>query len=116
MVVKMEPSEGVLICTEEWPVEWEWSRPIYGAFINISQFVLPFTTILFCYSVIMVKLSHRMSARPGASRQSAAKEEAEKERKKKTNRLCVSMVVIFGTCWFPTNLINFLNDVRFAPE
>ena len=25
------------------------------------------------------------------------------------------MVVIFGTCWFPTNLINFLNDVRFAP-
>ena len=30
-------------------------------------------------------------------------------------RLCVSMVVIFGTCWFPTNLINFLNDVRFAP-
>ena len=38
-----------VICTEEWPAEWEWSRPIYGAFINISQFVLPFTTILFCY-------------------------------------------------------------------
>ena len=45
-----------------------------------------FNVSLTFFSVIMVKLSHRMSARPGASRQSAAKEEAEKERKKKTNR------------------------------
>jgi hypothetical protein len=25
------------------------------------------------------------------------------------------MVVIFGTCWFPLNSINFLADVSFGP-
>ena len=60
----------------------------------------------------MARLAKRYTAgRPGASRQSAAKEVAEKERKKKNNRLCVSMVVIFGTCWFPLNLMNFLGDI-----
>ena len=49
MTLKTKMAKLQFHCTEEWPEEWEWSRPIYGAFINISQFVLPFTTILFCY-------------------------------------------------------------------
>ena len=63
----------------------------------------------------MARLAKRFTARPGGARQSAAKEEAEKERKKKNNRLCVSMVVIFGTCWLPLNVINFIADIDVFP-
>ncbi|XP_059084227.1 prolactin-releasing peptide receptor-like [Tigriopus californicus] len=112
MTVKEDPETGLLLCSESW---YGMPRTIYGAFTNIMQFVLPFTTIFVCYSVIMARLAQRYTTRPGASRQSAAKEEAEKERKKKNNRLCVSMVVIFGTCWFPLNVINFLADIELFP-
>ena len=66
----------------------------------------------FFRSVIMARVAKRSTSRPGGARQSAAKEEKEKERKRKTNRLCVAMVVIFGICWLPLNAINFLRDVE----
>ncbi len=65
----------------------------------------------------MSRLAQRFTSRPGAppSGRSAAKEEAERERRRKLNRLCVSMVVIFGACWLPLNSINFVRDVDAAP-
>ena len=59
----------------------------------------------------MIRLAQRLSSRPGVSRQSAAKDRAEQERRRKNNRLCVAMVVIFGVCWLPLNLINFVADL-----
>ena len=37
---------GVWVCTESWDGA---PRTAYGAFTNITQFVLPFTTIFVCY-------------------------------------------------------------------
>ena len=34
----------------------------------------------------------------------------EEARTKRTNRMLIAMVVIFGTSWFPINLINLLGD------
>ncbi len=42
---------------------------------------------------------------------SEAKQEAERERLRKNNLLCTSVIVIFGVCWLPLNLINFIMDV-----
>ena len=38
-------------------------------------------------------------------------QEAERERLRKNNRLCTSVIVIFGACWLPLNVINILVDV-----
>lgn len=60
----------------------------------------------------MSRLRQRFRSRPGAGRQSAAREEAERERMHRMNRLCVAMVLIFGTCWLPLNVINFVADIN----
>ena len=41
---------------------------------------------------------------------SAKKRLAEEARTKRTNRMLIAMVVIFGVCWFPIDLINILAD------
>ena len=43
-------------------------------------------------------------------KRSAKKRQEEEARTKRTNRMLIAMVVIFGTCWFPINLINLLAD------
>ena len=46
---------------------------------------------------------------------SAAKEEQERARNQRTNRMLISMVLVFGVCWLPLNTINFLNDLDLFP-
>ena len=41
---------------------------------------------------------------------SAKKRLVEEARTKRTNRMLIAMVVIFGVCWFPIDLINILAD------
>ena len=41
---------------------------------------------------------------------SAKKRMEEEARTRRTNRMLIAMVVIFGTSWFPINLINLLHD------
>lgn len=38
-------------------------------------------------------------------------EELDRERKRRTNRMLIAMVTIFGASWMPLNLINLLNDL-----
>ena len=74
--------DGNVRCNETWE---GLKRTVYGAFTNVTQFVLPFVTIIFCYTAIIRRLGKRSAQRPGAPR-SAAKEEQERARNQKTNR------------------------------
>jgi len=107
-----EGQEGPERCNENWEA---WKRTVYGVFTNISQFLLPFVTIIICYTAIIRRLGQRAAERPGGSRMSAAREEQERARNQKTNRMLISMVVAFGICWLPLNTINFLNDIDWFP-
>ncbi len=49
-------SYKVYRCSESW---FGLVRTIYGAFTNIAQFVLPFISIIFCYTAVMRKLGDR---------------------------------------------------------
>ena len=51
-----------------------------------------------------------MRSKPGCK--SSKKEEADRERKRRTNRMLIAMVAIFGLSWLPLNLINLLNDIN----
>lgn len=91
-----------------------WQGPpktVYGIFTNITQFVIPFITIIICYASVIQRLNKRSNERPGGPR-SSSREAQERTRTKRTNRMLIMMVIVFGVCWLPLNSINFLADLN----
>lgn len=101
-------SDSVTVCTEAWSSEWD--RRVYGTIMSISQFIIPFFIIAFCYIKVSLKLNDRAKLKPGSK--NARREEWDRERKKRTNRMLIAMVFIFGFCWSPINVINLVNDMH----
>lgn len=99
--------DGRYYCEESWPSEH--FRQLYGALTTSMQFVLPFIIIAFCYIKVSLKLNDRARAKPGSK--NSRKEELDRERKRRTNRMLIAMVTIFGVSWLPLNVVNLLNDV-----
>lgn len=83
---------------------------MYGGLTASLQFVVPFCVIAFCYVKVSVKLNDRARSKPGAK--NTRKEELDRERKRRTNRMLIAMVTIFGVSWLPLNLINLINDIH----
>lgn len=97
---------GISYCEENWPSENY--RKIFGTITVFLQFVLPFLIISVCYILVSYKLNDRAKSKPGTK--SAKKEEADRERKKRTNRMLIAMVAVFGVSWLPMSAINIIND------
>ncbi|XP_022255927.1 prolactin-releasing peptide receptor-like [Limulus polyphemus] len=93
-------------CEEEWPHET--SRRVFGLCTSVLQFVVPFIIISICYLKVCTKLRDRARTKPG--NKSLRKEELERERTRKTNRMLIAMVVIFGVSWLPLNVYNLVVD------
>ena len=96
---------GTLNCQETWQ---RIPQLVYGSFTNVTQFVLPFATIVVCYIKIMIRLRQRAQCMPGSRTAKQRQEEAARNRR--INKMLIAMVVIFGTSWFPINLINLAAD------
>lgn len=102
-----DPEDGRrYYCEEKWPGED--SRRTFSFSTSTLQFVVPFSIISFCYMRVCCKLRDRARAKPGAK--SVKKEEMERKRTRRTNRMLISMVVIFGASWLPLNLYNLVMD------
>lgn len=97
-------------CEELWPSES--IRQVFSGFTAIMQFVVPFIIILYCYVKISIRMNERVRAKPGTK--SSRKEEADRERKRRTNRMLIAMVTIFGTSWLPVNVVHLVGDY-YAP-
>lgn len=106
--MKLKPDDGGYLCEEDWPSEN--LRQVYGALTASMQFVLPFLIIAFCYIKVSLKLSDRARAKPGSK--NSRKEEIDRERKRRTNRMLIAMVTIFGVSWLPFNVVNLINDIH----
>ncbi|XP_049809271.1 prolactin-releasing peptide receptor-like [Schistocerca nitens] len=94
-------------CEEYWPTER--ARQVYGALTATVQFALPFLVVTFCYVRVSVKLGDRARSKPGSK--NSRREEADRERKRRTNRMLIAMVTIFGVSWMPLTVLNLTNDV-----
>lgn len=101
-----EINNGITYCDEVWPSEQ--FRKSFVVSTSILQFIIPFALIAYCYIKICYKLRQRTRSKPGIK--SARKEEIERERTKRTNRMLISMVLIFGASWLPLNLYNLVQD------
>lgn len=106
LVVTEVPRTVNCYCEENWPSERY--RKVFGSVTTILQFVLPFIIISICYIWISVKLNARARAKPGSK--SSRKEEADRDRKKRTNRMLICMVAVFGLSWLPINMVNIFDD------
>ncbi|XP_034107453.1 prolactin-releasing peptide receptor [Drosophila albomicans] len=102
----MSDTESLMVCEENWPAEQY--RKVFGAITTVLQFLLPFFIISICYVWISVKLNQRARAKPGSK--SSRREEADRDRKKRTNRMLIAMVAVFGLSWLPINLVNIFDD------
>ncbi|GAB6031556.1 hypothetical protein CHUAL_009321 [Chamberlinius hualienensis] len=102
------PNNDKYLCMEEWPNQY--SRRIFGASTVIMQFVVPFIIITYCYVRVSIKLSDRAKLKPGAK--SSRKEELDRIRKRRTNRMLIAMVAIFGFSWLPLNAMNLIEDIH----
>ncbi|CAB3369220.1 Hypothetical predicted protein [Cloeon dipterum] len=94
-------------CEEDWTENY---RKAFGAFTAMAQFVLPFFIITFCYVRVSLKLNDRAKCKPGAK--NSRREEIDRERKRRTNRMLIAMVTVFGVSWLPLNMVNLINDVN----
>ncbi|XP_043210924.1 prolactin-releasing peptide receptor-like [Amphibalanus amphitrite] len=94
------------VCQENFPGQ---VRLTFGSITTVLQFVIPFFIITSTYTLISLKLSSRARCKPGSK--TLRKEQADRERKRRTNRMLIAMVAVFGLSWLPLNLMNILDDV-----
>ncbi|KXJ79017.1 hypothetical protein RP20_CCG002670 [Aedes albopictus] len=99
------PENRTFYCEELWPEDM---RKVFSIATSILQFVLPFIIMAICYICVSIKLNDRARTKPGSK--TTRREEAERDRKKRTNRMLIAMVAIFGISWLPLNLVNMSND------
>uniref|UniRef100_A0A182QHF8 G-protein coupled receptors family 1 profile domain-containing protein n=1 Tax=Anopheles farauti TaxID=69004 RepID=A0A182QHF8_9DIPT len=97
---------SAMYCEELWPSEE--MRKTFSIVTSILQFVLPFIIMAFCYVCVSIRLNDRARTKPGSK--TSRREEADRDRKKRTNRMLISMVAIFGISWLPLNVVNMCND------
>ncbi|XP_049298809.1 neuropeptide Y receptor type 2 [Anopheles funestus] len=97
---------SAMYCEELWPSEE--MRKTFSIVTSILQFVLPFIIMAFCYICVSIRLNDRARTKPGSK--TSRREEADRDRKKRTNRMLISMVAIFGISWLPLNVVNMCND------
>ncbi|XP_034254700.1 prolactin-releasing peptide receptor-like [Thrips palmi] len=97
-------------CEEAWPSEN--FRQIYSGVTTVLQFLVPLVVIAFAYICVSVRLSDHARLKPGCK--SSRKEEADRERKRRTNRMLIAMVTVFGMSWMPLNVINLINDIHMS--
>ncbi|XP_003707618.1 prolactin-releasing peptide receptor [Megachile rotundata] len=95
-----------IYCEEHWPNER--FRKAFSSVTAILQFALPFFVIVFCYARVSIKLNDRARSKPGT--QTGERERADRERKKRTNRMLIAMVTVFGVSWLPLNVVNVIDD------
>ncbi|XP_055706556.1 prolactin-releasing peptide receptor-like [Phlebotomus papatasi] len=99
-------------CEEDWPSEQY--RKIFGSFNSTLQFVIPFLIISICYTCVSIKLNDRARTKPGSK--TSRREAADRDRKKRTNRMLIAMVAVFGISWLPLNVVNIFNDFTTKTE
>ena len=59
---------------------------------------------------VSFKLADRSREKAKIRLRSCRGEELDRERNRRTNRMLIAMVTIFGASWMPLNLINLLSD------
>ncbi|XP_042223028.1 neuropeptide F receptor-like [Homarus americanus] len=104
-VINLPNLYSINFCFEEWPTEH--GRGYYSVFVILVQYCLPIVTVSVAYAMICRKLKFRMA---NSTVRSSKKGERDDRRMKKTNKLLITIALIFCLSWLPLNLYNLVVD------
>ncbi|EDV90724.1 GH14016 [Drosophila grimshawi] len=95
-------------CIEDWPLSD--GRFYYSIFSLCVQYLVPILIVSVAYFGIYNKLKSRITVVTG---QSSSQRKVERGRRmKRTNRLLISIAIIFGVSWLPLNFFNLYADLQ----
>ncbi|GAB1604825.1 prolactin-releasing peptide receptor-like [Argonauta hians] len=89
-----------ILCREKWPSE------IIRRFYTVSLFLLQFCIPIIATSIVYSRISTVLKNRPV--------HRTEHRRSQRTNRILVSIVMLFTICWLPWNIFSLF--VEFNPD
>lgn len=99
---------SISYCIEDWPLES--GRFYYSIFSLCVQYLVPILIVSVAYFGIYNKLKSRITV---VTVQSSSQRKVERGRRmKRTNRLLISIAVIFGVSWLPLNFFNLYADMQ----
>ncbi|KAH8406955.1 hypothetical protein KR222_001261 [Zaprionus bogoriensis] len=100
--------QSISYCIEDWPVNE--GRFYYSIFSLCVQYLVPILIVSVAYFGIYNKLKTRITV---VTVQSSSQRKVERGRRmKRTNRLLISIAVIFGVSWLPLNFFNLYADMQ----
>ena len=110
-----ESWDHVIYCAEDWEFGGEVHNPVnriyYSIFQLTVQYCIPFITISVLYFLVYLKLRNVSVVRSHMQTQTAQDaRHRDNKREKKTNRMLITISMVFCFCWFPLNLIGAIMD------
>ena len=108
----------VVYCAEDWRESYDsttLNRVYYSLFSLTVQCLIPFITISILYFMVYLKLRNLSAVR--SSMVSLSAQEARRrdnKREKRTNRMLITISMVFCFCWLPLNLIGTLMDIDYT--
>ena len=110
-----ESWDHVIYCAEDWEFGGEVHNPVnriyYSIFQLTVQYCIPFITISVLYFLVYLKLRNVSVVRSHMQTQTAQEaRHRDNKREKKTNRMLITISIVFCFCWFPLNLIGAIMD------
>ncbi|TDG48228.1 hypothetical protein AWZ03_005403 [Drosophila navojoa] len=95
-------------CIEDWPMSD--GRFYYSIFSLCVQYLVPIVIVSIAYFGIYNKLKSRITV---VAVQCSSQRKTERGRRmQRTNRLLISIAIIFGVSWLPLNFINLYADMQ----
>ncbi|MGH0139130.1 UNVERIFIED_CONTAM: hypothetical protein FKN15_068851 [Acipenser sinensis] len=92
----------IAVCSEKWPHGNNSDGTIYSLSMLLLQYVLPLGIISYAYVRIWIKLKNHVSP---CSRSDSH------YRRRKTTKMLVMVVVVFGVCWLPFHVFQLASDL-----
>ncbi|OQV25557.1 putative Neuropeptide Y receptor type 2 [Hypsibius exemplaris] len=93
-------------CDEDWGDEAKRAFTVAGL---VMQYLVPVAIVVCCYTLVWIRMRSCAHAN-GLHGLQDVSVDATLTLKRKTNRLLMAMVLVYGCCWFPSNLVNILNS------
>ena len=105
----------VVYCVEDWDFGGQGQDPVnriyYSIFSLTVQYSIPFFTISILYFLVYLKLKKMSAVRNSMLNQSAEEtRRSNHQRERRTNRMLITISMVFCFCWLPLNLIGALMD------
>uniref|UniRef100_A0AC35GCF5 G-protein coupled receptors family 1 profile domain-containing protein n=2 Tax=Panagrolaimus sp. PS1159 TaxID=55785 RepID=A0AC35GCF5_9BILA len=93
------------MCIEDWSQAG--LKSVYGVVVLALQFILPFAIIFLSYRNIWSFLNKRFKM---VAVERGKDKKKDNKKRKRLLRMLITMVFVFGFCWFPVNALNVFRD------